>query len=143
MFLKETYVYSLWKALQNRYMKKSNENRLYMLKRLFCLQLKSSMSLSSHSDEFNKLIVYLLNLDETFNDEYNAMLLIGSLPNELDHLCITLIHGKEKLSFEEVCSTLLNYEIRKKDKKEHRAKSVEALIVRGCVKIKNGKQWGR
>ena len=96
-------------------MKKSNENWLYLLKRLFRLQLKSGMSISSHIDEFNKLIVDLLNLDETFKDEYKAMLLIGSLPDELDYLCITLIHGKEKLSFEEMCSTLLNYEIRKKD----------------------------
>ena len=47
------------------------------------------------------------------------MLLIGSLPDELDHLCITLIHEKEKLSFEEVCSTLLNNEIRKKYQREH------------------------
>ena len=47
------------------------------------------------------------------------MLLIGSLPDELDHLCITLIHWKEKLSFEEACSMLLNYAIREKDKKEH------------------------
>ena len=73
------------------------------------------MSFSSHIDEFNKLIVDLLNLDETFKDERKAMLLIGSLRYELDHLCITLIHGKEKLSFEEVCSALLNYEIRKID----------------------------
>ena len=36
-FLKETYVYSLWKVLENKYMKKSNENRLYLLRRLFCL----------------------------------------------------------------------------------------------------------
>ena len=47
------------------------------------------------------------------------MLLIGSLPDELDHLCITLIHGKEKLSFEEVCSALLNYEIQNKYQREH------------------------
>ena len=57
-------------------MKKSNENRLYLLKRLFCLQLKSGMSISSHIDEFNKLIVDLLNLDEAFKDECKAMLLI-------------------------------------------------------------------
>ena len=45
------------------------------------------------------------------------MLLIGSLLDELDHLCMTLIHGKNKSYFEEVCFALLNYEIRKKDKK--------------------------
>ena len=59
------------------------------------------------------------------------MSLIGSLLDELDHLCITLIHEKEKLSFEEVCFALLNYEIRKKDQREHRDKPIEALSVRG------------
>ena len=36
-FLQETYVYSLWNVLQNKYMKKNNENQLYLLKRLFGL----------------------------------------------------------------------------------------------------------
>ena len=76
-------------------MKKSNENRFYLLKTLFYLQLKSGMIISSHIDKINNLIFDLLNLDETFKDECKAMLLIGSLPDELDHLCITLIHGKE------------------------------------------------
>ena len=101
-------------------MKKSNENRLYLLKRLFRPQLKSGMSISSHVDEFNKLITDLLNLDETFKDERKTMLLIGSFLDKLDHLCITLIHGKEKLSFKEVCSVMLNYEIWKQDQREHR-----------------------
>ena len=73
------------------------------------------MSISSHIDEFNKLIADLLNFDEIFKDESKAMLLIGSLLDELDHFCITLIHGKDKLSFEEACFALLNYEIWKKD----------------------------
>ena len=51
--------------------------------------------------------------------------------HDLDHLCITIIHGKNKLSFEEVCFVLLIYETRKKDKKEYWGELVEALIVRG------------
>lgn len=64
------------------------------------------------------------------------MLLIDSLPDELDHLCITLIHENDKLPFEEVHSALLNYEIQKKDRKEHQ-ESVEAkgLIVIIWVRI--------
>ena len=59
------------------------------------------------------------------------MLLIGSLPDELDHVCITLIRGKEKLSFKKVCSPLLNYVIiRKKDQRVHLDELVEALTVR-------------
>ena len=124
-------------------MKKSNENRLYLLKRLFRLQLKSDMSISSHVEEFNKLITDLLNLDETFKDERKTMLLIASFLDELDHLCITLIHGKEKLSFEEVCSVMLNYEIWKKDQREHRDESVEALIVRGHNQNKKWETRGK
>ena len=36
-FLQETFINSLWKALENKYMKKSNENRLYLLMILFHL----------------------------------------------------------------------------------------------------------
>ena len=124
-------------------MKKRNENWLYLLKRLFRLQLKSGMSINSHIDEFNKLIVDLLILDETFKYERKAMLLIGYLPDELDHLCITLLHGKEKWSFEEVCFAFLNYEIRKKDQRERRDESVEALTVKGCSQNKKWETRGK
>ena len=71
------------------------------------------------------------------------MLLTGSLPNELDHLYITLIHGRDKLSFEEVCSALLDYEIWNKDKKKHSDKSMEALIVRGRSQNKKSEKGER
>ena len=89
MFLQETFACSLWKVLENKCMKKSNEN---------------------------KLINDLVNINVTFKDEHKAILLIGSLFDELDHLCITIIHEMEKLYFEEVYSAL-NYEVQKKDKK--------------------------
>ena len=101
------------------------------------------MSLSSHIDELNKLITDLLNLDETFKDEHKAMLLIGSLPDELDHLCITITYGKDKVSFEEVCFVLLNYEIRKKDKKELRDELVEALAMRRRSQNKKWEKKGK
>ena len=59
------------------------------------------------------------------------MLLIGSFLDELDNLFIILIHGKENLTFKEVCFALLNYEIRKKYQREHQYELVETLIVRG------------
>ena len=51
------------------------------------------MSISSHINDFNKLIVDLLNFDETFKDKRKTMLLIGSLLDELDHL-LPLFMGK-------------------------------------------------
>ncbi|PON71291.1 Zinc finger, CCHC-type [Parasponia andersonii] len=58
------------------------------------------------------------------------MLLIGSLPDELDYLCITLLHGKEKLSFDEVSTVLYIHEIQKKYQKENREMPAEAFAAR-------------
>lgn len=49
---------------------------------------------------FNQLIAYLINLDETFNDEYLALMLLPSIPDEYDHLITTLLIGKDKVSFD-------------------------------------------
>ena len=98
LFIKETFVYKLCQAPENKFMKKSNENRLYLMKRLFHLQLKSGTVISDHIDTFNQLIADLFNLDKTFKDEHKAMLLIGSILDELDHLSITLLHGKKIIS---------------------------------------------
>ena len=54
------------------------------------------MSISSHIDEFNKLIADLLNLSETFKVDSKAILLIGSLLDELGHLVLPLFMGRKK-----------------------------------------------
>ncbi|PON33276.1 Zinc finger, CCHC-type [Parasponia andersonii] len=71
------------------------------------------------------------------------MLLIESLPDELDHRCITLLHGKEKLFFDEVSAALYNYEIRKKDQKENRDVPAEALIARRRSQSRKKEKKGR
>ncbi|PON41859.1 hypothetical protein PanWU01x14_286250 [Parasponia andersonii] len=142
-FMRETFASKLWKAIENKYMKKSNENRLYLKKRLFHIQLKPGTTISDHIDTFNQLIADLLNLDETFKDEDKTMLLIGSFPDELDHLCITLLHGNEKLFFDEVSATLYNHEIRKKDQKENKDVPAEVLTVREHSQRHKQKKKGR
>lgn len=69
--------------------------------------MKPDITINDQIDNFNHLLTNLLNLDEVFKDEEKAMLLIRSLLDKLDHLCITLIHEKKKLSHEEVCGALI------------------------------------
>ncbi|KAH9723173.1 Integrase catalytic domain-containing protein [Citrus sinensis] len=73
----------------------------------------------------------LLNLDENFEDEDKALLLLNSLPDEYDHLTTTLLHRKDNVMFDVVCSALYNSETRKKDKKDHRDTIAKALTARG------------
>ena len=75
------------------------------------------MSMNDHVNSFNKILADLLNLDERFEDEDKALLLLNSLPDEYDHLTTTLLHGRDNVTFDAVCSSLYNSETRKKTKR--------------------------
>ncbi|KAK9177553.1 hypothetical protein WN944_029576 [Citrus x changshan-huyou] len=64
-------------------------------------------------------------------DEDKALLLLNSLPDEYDNLTTTLLHGKDNVIFDDVCSVLYNSKTRKKDRKDHRDTVAEALTARG------------
>lgn len=67
-FMKETSASKLWKALENKFMKKSGQNRLYLKKKLFRFDYLPGTTINDHITAFNGLVADLLNLDETFKD---------------------------------------------------------------------------
>ena len=129
--IRETSVKKVWEMLEEKYMKKSLENRLYMKKKLYRFTYAPGMSMNDHVKSFNKILTDLLNLDEKFKDENKALLLLNSLPNEYDHLITILLYGKDNVTFDVVCSSLYNCETRKKDRKDHRDIVAKALTARG------------
>lgn len=72
-----------------------------------------STTMNDHITLFNKLIVDLLDLDESINNEDKSLLLLTSLPSEYDHLTITLLHEKDEVSFDKVCFVLYNNKLEK------------------------------
>ncbi|KAG8480135.1 hypothetical protein CXB51_024911 [Gossypium anomalum] len=58
------------------------------------------------------------------------LLLLNSLPDEYDHLTTTLLYGKDKITFDAVYSALHRFETQKKDKRDHRDTTAEALTAR-------------
>ena len=130
-FMKETSASKLWQALENKFMKKSSQNQLYLKKKLFRFEYHSGTTINNHITAFNQLVADLQNLDETFKDEDLALMLLASLPDEFDHLITTLLHGQDNVSLDVVCTALYGYETRKKDKKESRFVAAEALAARG------------
>lgn len=124
-------------------MMKSIENRLYLKKKLFWFQYKEGSSMSEHLNDFNKILVDLLNLNVEVEDEDKALLLLNSLPDEYEHLVITLLYGKEEIKFEDVSNTLVNNEYQKKDKKAHCQDTLGgALVVRGRLEKKKQSRRG-
>ena len=89
------------------------------------------MSINDHVNSFNKILLDLLNLYEKFEHEDKALLLLNSLLDEYDHLTTTLLHGKDSITFNVICSALYNSETRKKNIKDHKDTVVKALTARG------------
>ena len=90
---KETSAHKLWKALEDKFLKKSGQNKLLMKKRLFRFDYQQGTTMNAHIIMFNQLVADLLNLDVKFEDEDLALMLLSSLPDEFEHLETTLLHG--------------------------------------------------
>ena len=67
-----------------------------------------------HLNFFNKVISELLAVDVKIDEEDKALIPLSSLTESYDHFLATMLYGKETLIFEEVTSTLLSNEIRKR-----------------------------
>ena len=109
---------------------------------MFCFQYKPSTTINDHIALFNKL-ADLLNLEENVKDEDKALLLLASLSDEYDHLVTTLIHGKDKVIFNEVYNALYNTEIKKKGQKEHGYATTKAYIVKDRLQSRKPNKKGR
>ncbi|KAK9065390.1 hypothetical protein SSX86_016773 [Deinandra increscens subsp. villosa] len=126
---RETSAAGVWLKLDSLYMTKSLANRLYLKKKLYSLKMDPGMSVDDHSDEFNKIIIGLENIDVTVEDEDQAILFLSSLPSNYEHFLETLMYGRESLSMEEVMAALNTRELKKKH--EEKDDGAEGLFARG------------
>ncbi|KAL1564751.1 retrovirus-related pol polyprotein [Salvia divinorum] len=70
-------------------------------------------------------------------------MLLSSLPDEFDHLETTLLHGKENVSLDIVCSALYSHELKKTDKMKGKAVTDEALVARDRQQSRSKERRGR
>ena len=141
--MSETKAKELWKMLEDKYMMKSVENRLYLKKKLSRFQYRGGISMFEHLNDYNKILVDLQNLEVEIKDEDKALLLLNSLLDTYDHLITTLLYWKNEIKFNDVANTLTNNEYRKKDKQAYMDTSCEALVIRGMSKHKKSSRRGR
>ena len=96
------------------YMTKSFFNKLYLKKQLYRLRMKERTVVLEHLNFFNKDINELLDIDVKIDEEDKALIFLSSLSQSYDHIITTMLYGKKTLMLEDVMSTLLSDEIRKK-----------------------------
>ncbi|KAE8717034.1 cytochrome P450 71A9-like [Hibiscus syriacus] len=139
----ETAASKMWKALEDKFLNKSSQNRIHMKKRLFRFDYQPDTNMNEHITAFNELVEDLLGMDETFKDEDLALMLLSSLPDEFEHLETTLLHGKDNITLKDITVALYSYELRKKTKKERKYEAAEAMVARGRSKSQKPKWRGR
>ena len=78
---------------------------------------------------FNKVISELLVVNVKIDKEDKMLILLSSLSQSYNQIVTTILYGKETLILEEVTSTLISNEIRKRPNQEEQAGS--GLVVTG------------
>jgi len=91
--------------------------------------MKEGTAVLEHLNFFNKVISEFLTVDVKIGEEDKALILFSSLSESYDHIVTTMLYGKETFILEEVTSTLLSNEIRKKPNQEEQTGS--SLVVTG------------
>ena len=137
LFMREMFASKLWKEMEDKFMKKSTENKLYTRTKLYRFQYKPGTTMNDHITRFDSLVTDLLNLDEKVSDVDKALILLASLPDEYEHLIVSMLTGKETITFKEVTTALYSNEIRKKDKLDTGAQLVNPTLLEVVIKVKN------
>lgn len=120
------------KKLEAKYLVKNVANRIYLKKNLYRFNMKKGATPTEHIDSFNKLLTELVNYDEVISDEEKATCLVNFLSEKYESIIKSLIHGKDKPTYDEIVTALRSEEFRKMDRDDiSREDSGDTLLVRG------------
>ena len=92
-------------------------NKVYLIRRLFNLQMSETGSVSDHINELNMIVSQLNSVDINFEDEIKALILMSSLPESCDTFVAanSSSRGSDKLKFDEIRDVVLSESIRKRE----------------------------
>eukprot|EP00253_Pinus_taeda_P036371 PITA_36371 len=106
---------ALWDKLGTLYQSKSLVNKLFLWKTLYNLRMKDGDSVTEHLNTFNNVVSQLLSVDIKISDEDKQIFLLCSLPYSWDSLVIAIGSNATALQFDEIVSSLLTKEMRRKN----------------------------
>ena len=86
------------------YEKPSVMNKVYLMRRLFNLQMFENGSVSDYINKFNIIVSQLNSVDINFEDEIKTLILMSSLPESWDTVVSAISSSRvsQKLKFDEI-----------------------------------------
>ena len=112
--LEEATTKDLWEKLGKLYQSKSLVNKLFLRKKLYNLRMRDGDSMAEHLNAFNIVVSQLVFLEIKFSYEDKCISLLCSLPDSWDSLVVAIGSNTTALKFDEVVSSLLSEEMRRK-----------------------------
>jgi hypothetical protein len=140
---KETTTEGLMQTLSKLYEKPSASNKVFLMKRLFNMNMSEGGSVANHLNDFNTVTSQLSYVGVNFDDEVRALLFLCSLPESWNGLVMAIsnsVSGSSTLKFDDVVGAILSEEMRRKSSGETSGNALSAES-RGR-KMERGKSSG-
>ena len=125
---------ALWVKLGTLYQSKSLVNKLFLHKKLYNMRMKDGDSVTKHLNAFNTMVSQLASVDIKISDEDKCISLLCSLPDSWDSLVIAIGSNATTFHFDEIVSSLLKEEMRRKFMESQNG---DALSVQGRSQNRN------
>ncbi|KAK9906214.1 hypothetical protein M0R45_002714 [Rubus argutus] len=142
----ETNAHDLWKKLESLFEKKTAAKKAFLFKELVNLKYRDGISVTEHMNNFQGVINQLTTMEMKIDDEMQALLLLGSLPDSWETFVVTVSNSAPdgKLSMSNVKDNLQNEETRRKSSGASSSGSQVFVVEnRGRSKSRGPKGHGR
>jgi hypothetical protein len=113
--LKEKTMKELMDALAKMYEKTSMSNKVFLMKRLFNMNISEGGSVADHINEFNTITNQLSSLKLDFDDEVRAILILFPFLESWNGLVMDVsnsVFGSNTLKLDDVVGVILSEEMR-------------------------------
>ena len=112
----ETEAHSLWEKLESLFEKKTAAKKAFLIKELINMKYKDGLSVTEHLNNFQNLINQLATMKMTIDSEWQAFLLLGSLPDSWETFVVTVSNSAPTgvLTIDSVKDSMFNEETRRK-----------------------------
>lgn len=107
---KET-TYEIWVKLEEMYLTRDLSNRAYLGEKFFTYNMDSNESLTDTLSEFKKLSTEFQSLGDQIDEENETFFLLNSLSDEYREVNVALKQKGEKISTNDVVSTIKTTEL--------------------------------
>ncbi|KAM1149991.1 hypothetical protein ACFX2B_030215 [Malus domestica] len=112
----ETNAREFWTKLESLFEKKTPAKKAFLIKELVNVKYKDGLSLAEHLNNFQNIINQLATMKMTIEDELQALLLLGSLPDSWETFVVSINNSASNgvLTLDNVKNNMLNEETKRK-----------------------------